>query len=160
MDYSFLSAVVVVTVIGSAIAYALSRAHAKSLLKPVCQPVVPLDANELRTKLHSLLEEVIRNREHAARQYEVGGLSEMKLATAAWDAVKHNLVQLDGSLAAGIRLAYMEVWRFNLIPGGEMKNLFRDGSRLEEFMHELALRAKIALGMAERDLSAYLADKL
>ena len=49
---------------------------------------------------------------------------------------------------------------FNLIPGGEMKNLLRDGSRLDEFMHELALRAKIALGTAERDLSAYLADKL
>jgi hypothetical protein len=160
VDYSFLSAVVVVTVIGSAIAYTLSREHAKSLLKPVYQPVVPLDPNELRSKLHSLLEELIRNREHAAHQYEVGGLSEMKLATAAWDAVKHNLAQLDGSLAAGIQLAYMQVWRFNLIPGGEMNNLSRDGSGLEEFMHELALRAKIALGMAERELSAYLADRL
>ena len=160
MDYSLLSAVVVVTVIGSAIGYALSRAHAKSLLKPVYQPVVPLDATELRTRLHSLLEEVIRNRKHAAHQYEFGGLSEMKLATSAWDAVKHNLAQLDGSLAAGIQLAYMQVWRFNLVPGGEMNNLSRDGSRLEEFMHELALRAKIALGMAERELSAYLADKL
>ena len=103
---------------------------------------------------------MIRNREHAAHQYEVGGLSEIKLVTEAWDAVKHNLAQLDGSLAAGIQLAYRQVWRFNLIPGGEMKNLSRDGSRLEEFMQEFALRAKIALGMAERQLSAYLADKL
>jgi hypothetical protein len=83
VDYSLLSAVVVVTVIESAIAYALWLEHAKSLPKPVYQPVVPLDAKELRTKLHSLLEEVIRNREYAAHQYQVGGLSEMKLATAA-----------------------------------------------------------------------------
>lgn len=97
------------------------------------------------------------NRECASRQYEVGGLTEIKLATVAWDAVKHNLGELDKSLAAGVRLAYMQVWRYNLIPSGEVKGLLPDGSPLEEFMRELALRAKIALAMAERDLSAYLA---
>jgi len=52
----------------------------------------------------------------------------------------------------------MEVWGFNLIPGGEIKAV-PDGSPLENFMRELALRAKIALVRAERDLSAYLDGK-
>ena len=119
-----------------------------------------MDAKDLRTKLSSLLEEVIRNRKHAAHQYQVGGLSEMKLATVVWDAVKYNLGELEKDLAASIRLAYMEVWRFNLIPDGEIKDPLPDGSPLEDFMREFALRAKIALVMAERDLSAYLSKEV
>jgi len=54
-----------------------------------------MDANELKFKLDSLLEELIRNREHAAHQYQVGGLSEIQLATVIWDAVKYNLGELE-----------------------------------------------------------------
>ena len=117
-----------------------------------------MDVEERTCKLKSLLEEIKVNRECASRQYDVGGLTDIQLATVAWDAVKHNLVELDKSLAARIRLAYMEVWRYNHIPSGEIKDLLPDGSPLEELMQEMALRAKIALGLAERDLSAYLAE--
>ena len=160
MNDSLISAAVVITVIGSAIAFTRSRGHDKSQPKPACQPAVPLDAKDLRTRLHSLLEELRRNREHAAHQYQGGGLSKIKLATVAWDAVKYNLGELDKDLAASIRLAYMEVWRFNLIPGGEVKDPLPDGSPLEDFMRTLALRAKIGLVMAERDLSAHLGKEL
>ena len=119
-----------------------------------------MDANDLRTKLGCLLEEVIRNREHAAHQYQVGGLSEMTLATVAWDALKYDLGELEKGLAASIRLAYMQVWRFNGIPEGEIKDLLPEGSPLEDFMRELALGAKIALAMAERKLSAYLGKEV
>ena len=103
---------------------------------------------------------MIRNREHAEHQHQVGGVSEMKLATVVWDAVKYNLREVEKSLAATIRLAYMQVWRFNLIPSGEIKDLLPDGSHLEDFMRELALGAKIALVMAERKLSAYLSKEV
>ena len=51
----------------------------------------------------------------------------MKLATVVWDAVKYNLREVEKSLAATIRLAYMQVWRSNLIPSGEIKDLLPDG---------------------------------
>ncbi len=108
-------------------------------------------------KFERLLEEIIVNQERAARQYEVGGRSEIKLATLAWNAVKHDLTGISGGLAASIRLAYMEVWRYNIVIDWHLvKDPLPKGTTLEAYMSDMAIRAKIALVMAERNLSAYL----
>jgi hypothetical protein len=107
-------------------------------------------------KLESLLEEIIVNREHAARRHEVGGGSETKMATLAWDAVKRDLGEVDEGLAASIRLAYIEIWRFNIfVDWDSVKNPLPKGG-LRDCIPDMALRAKVALAIAERKLSTYL----
>ena len=122
-----------------------------------------MHAKELKTKLRCLLEELIQNREHAAQQYEVGGLDKNKLATSAWDAVKDAIDQVGKDLALSLRFAYGEVWRYNIAVelGASLPKIVvwkRLLGKTEGLMSAMAIRAKLALIRAEQKLSAYLAE--
>jgi ADP-ribosyl-[dinitrogen reductase] hydrolase len=101
-----------------------------------------MSAEELTTKLTRLLEELIDNREHAEHQYQV--TNQGKLVTRAWDAVKDDIDDLGKDLSLTLRMAYGDVWRFNMF--FEWKSP----------MGEVPLRTKVSLARAEQRLSAYL----
>lgn len=132
-----------------------SRMNNHSLAESQSNPTVPAN---LRDELECLLEEIIKNRELATRLYEVGGRSGIKMTTLAWDVVKHNLEGLDKHLAAGVRLGYMEIWRFNIFVDWDWaKDPLPKGITPEACMHNMMLRVKVALAITERELSSYLA---
>ena len=132
-----------------------SRMNDDSLPESQSNPSAPAN---LRNELECLLEEIRKNRELATCLYEGGGRGGVKMATLAWDSVKHNLGGLDKDLVAGIRLGYMEVWRFNIfIDWDWAKDPLPTGITSEAYMHDRMIRVKLALAITERKLSSYLA---
>jgi len=99
---------------------------------------------EARTiKLNRLLGE-IKDNQQAAHLYQAGGESNLKLVTLAWEAMKDDIDDLDKDLSPTLRMAYIDVWRFNT---------FFDDNHV---MANITLRTKVSLAMAEQRLSAYL----
>lgn len=99
---------------------------------------------EARTiKLNRLLGEIKENQK-AAHLYQAGGERNRKLVTLAWDAMQDDIDELDKELSLTLRMAYMDVWRFNT---------FLDDTHM---MTDIPFRTKVILRTTEQYLSAYL----
>ena len=110
---------------------------------------------ELHGKLRGLLSELAENFEQVTQDNLVDNHTRSKLLTHAWDAVKWDLCILDLTdrpLSAGIRLAAIEVWRYNNFL--EMPDCPERASALAPANHPL--RVTIALRMAREELASYL----
>lgn len=112
MNEGLLVALTIIAFLGGLIAYTRVPRPRRSSTMDESPADLTLRA-DMRDDLECLLEEIIQNRGLATQLYEVGGQTGIKLATTAWDVVKHNLAGFDQGLASGLRLGYIEVWRFN-----------------------------------------------
>ena len=108
---------------------------------------------ELHGKLRRLLVELVKNPEQVTLDNLDGDRTRSKLLIQAWDLVKWDLDQTDERLFSGIRLAAMEVWRYNTFLEMDPDCPIR-ASLLAPANHPL--RVKISLKMARDKLAAHL----
>jgi len=114
-----------------------------------------ISTQELHSKLQDLLTELGKNLAQVSQDNLADNGARSQLVTQAWDTVKDKLVtldQIDRGLSASIRLAAIEVWRYNNFL--EMPSDVRASLLGAPTYH--SLRVKIALTHARDDLACFM----